>query len=222
MGAFVQTCPAGEAATGVHGRTGLFVDALGLICRQKPAIATRPEWVGVIVSRWNAFASTIVEWATALSAEARTILDTHNLHRADHCVRNLFWSRKLASDAQNWANACKFQHSTTADGENLAWGRPTLSLKDAVDRWYNEVSGYSFSNPACCSPPKTSVVVGHFTQVVWRNSTDVGCGWATCPAPAPDGFNGTWQFLVCRYSPPGNFNVDTPGVLAYNVPPPCK
>ena len=40
-GAIVQTCPAGEAATGVRSRTGLYVDALGLICGPKPAAMAR-------------------------------------------------------------------------------------------------------------------------------------------------------------------------------------
>src|SRR5262245_18463072 len=35
-GGFVQTCPDGEVATGIQGRAGLYVDAIGLICGPKP------------------------------------------------------------------------------------------------------------------------------------------------------------------------------------------
>jgi hypothetical protein len=41
---------------------------------------------------------------------------------------------------------------------------------------------------------------------------------ATCEAPAPDDADAVWQFFVCRYSPSGNVNGTTPGVLDENVP----
>jgi hypothetical protein len=41
-------------------------------------------------------------------------------------------------------------------------------------------------------PAKT---VGHYTQVIWRATTSVGCGLAS---------DGTNDYLVCRYSPAGN------------------
>jgi hypothetical protein len=71
-----------------------------------------------------------------------------------------------------------------------------------VKSWYDEVANYSFTNPAYPN------AVGHFAQVVWRGSPQVGCGVATC---------GNEKLWVRRYSPPGNWNVDQPGVLADNV-----
>jgi hypothetical protein len=41
---------------------------------------------------------------------------------------------------------------------------------------------------------------GHYTQVVWRNTERVGCGYSTCQA---QGFN--FEVWVCNYDPPGNF-----------------
>ncbi|MDY7012856.1 MAG: CAP domain-containing protein [Cyanobacteriota bacterium] len=38
--------------------------------------------------------------------------------------------------------------------------------------------------------------VGHYTQIVWRKTTQVGCGISQA---------GGNDILVCRYSPPGNF-----------------
>ena len=37
-----QNCPAGEAMTGLHGRHGAFVDAIGMICGPKPKLAAAP------------------------------------------------------------------------------------------------------------------------------------------------------------------------------------
>ena len=48
-------------------------------------------------------------------------------------------------------------------------------------------------------------VCGHYTQLVWRNSTLLGCAYARCTSNSP--FQGvpTWDFWVCDYSPPGNW-----------------
>jgi pathogenesis-related protein 1 len=153
-----------------------------------------------------------------LSADAQAILTAHNGYRAKHCVPDLNWSAELAASAQQWASGCKYGHSGTS-GENIAWSRPTLSPTKPVDSWYSEITQYDFNNPI--GSYKTGKVL-HFTQVVWRGSSQLGCGVATCPAPAPDGANSGWGFMVCRYAPPGNFNGENPGVLDANVPPPCK
>ena len=54
----------------------------------------------------------------------------------------------------------------------------------------DERTKYSWANPGF------SMATGHFTQVVWKATTDVGCGWARCVF-------GT--FLVCNYKGPGNY-----------------
>jgi uncharacterized protein YkwD len=160
--------------------------------------------------------------AAQLSSDAQAILKAHNEYRAKHCVSALTWSAQLEADARAWANGCKFAHSTAA-GENLAWGGPTQSAKEAVDLWYGEIKDYNFAAPKCCNPPDAPKV-GHFTQMVWRNTAQLGCAMANCPPPSPDPdhYNGAWQYWVCRYSPPGNWNVNTPGELAKNVLPVCK
>ena len=57
------------------------------------------------------------------------------------------------------------------------------------DAWYDEVEDYDFDNPGVVPAGKQ---VGHFTAMVWRDTCEVGCGVSE-------------NFLVCRYSPPGNF-----------------
>ena len=76
-----------------------------------------------------------------------------------------------------------------------------------MDNWYREISQYNFNAPAY------SNAVGHFTQLIWRNSKQLGCGMSVC--------NGA-NYWVCRYSPTGNWNTGNPGVLANNVPALCS
>ena len=126
----------------------------------------------------------------ALSASLESeMLAAHNALRAKHGAPPLSWSASLAQTAQAWANACIFQHSQTNYGENLAEGTG-YSASQAVNDWYGEISQYDFNNPGY------SDATGHFTQVVWKGTTKVGCGSADC------GSDGT--FYVCNYDPAGN------------------
>lgn len=62
--------------------------------------------------------------------------------------------------------------------------------------WYDEIEFYDYSNPGQ-RYANTTEAIGHFTQVVWKASTDVGCGLAI----GPD----FYVYGVCNYSPPGNY-----------------
>ena len=64
-------------------------------------------------------------------------------------------------------------------GENLAMHSNTQLLSDtniATKMWYDEIDkpGYNFDNPGYYENPGA----GHFTQVVWKGSTTLGCGIA--------------------------------------------
>ena len=79
-------------------------------------------------------------------------------------------------------------------GETLAegFGSPTL----AVDGWAGEEKKYNYGKA------QFSEQTGHFTQLVWQNTTKVGCGAVYCNSNKDDAAFG-W-FLVCEYDPPGN------------------
>ncbi|XP_061116870.1 Golgi-associated plant pathogenesis-related protein 1-like [Conger conger] len=127
----------------------------------------------------------------------REFLDAHNEYRTKHQVPSLTLSRELCTSAQAWADHLLsikgLQHSDTKNGENLyySWssGPKTLNGKESVDKWYDEIKDYSFDNPGFKSN------AGHFTQVVWKESTEVGVGLAT---------DGNTVFVVGQYSPAGN------------------
>ncbi|MBL9020177.1 MAG: hypothetical protein JNL83_38685 [Myxococcales bacterium] len=132
----------------------------------------------------------------APAGDAQRLVAAHNQYRAKHCAQPLTWSPKLAQVAQQWANSlrdqgCKFAHSGGSYGENLAAGTTgAMDPESVVAMWYDEVKGYSFQQPGF------SMQTGHFTQVVWRSTTQIGCGMAQCKG------NDIW---VCEYDPPGNW-----------------
>lgn len=177
----------------------------------------RVTWFFVLVGAIGTFVTGLASSPAfaVSSSDAQALLNAHNAYRAKHCVPGLTWSSQLAAEAQQWADACPsngFKHSPGAwqgengYGENLSWGT-NQSAQGAVDNWYREISQYNFGAPAY------SNAVGHFTQLIWRNSKQLGCGMSIC--------NGM-QYWVCRYSPTGNWNTGNPGVLANNVPALCS
>lgn len=126
------------------------------------------------------------------------MLAAHNQWRARVSVPALRWSPQLATYAQQWAAKLlaedKFEHRPNSPyGENLAFaGGQQLSPDRVVEMWGNEVSHYNYATNRC-APGK---VCGHYTQIVWRNTTEVGCGMAR---------GNNKEIWVCNYNPPGNF-----------------
>ncbi|KAJ2964402.1 hypothetical protein NQZ79_g605 [Umbelopsis isabellina] len=125
------------------------------------------------------------------SGDVKTILDTHNAYRKEHSAPALTWNTTLASYAQKWSNGCVFKHSGGPYGENL--GEGYASWKDVVDAWYSEADLYDYSNPGF------SEATGHFSQVVWVATRQIGCGVTTCSS-----LSGA-PLYTCSYNPPGNY-----------------
>ncbi len=154
------------------------------------------------------------------------IVAAHNIVRAKVGVPNLVWSNKLTTQAQAWANelkntGCPLKHSNVSDlGENIYWASSGkiatdtdangewiwidivqgVSEQQVVDSWANEQQWYSIATNTCNAPAGKSC--GHYTQVVWGNSTEVGCAKTICEDYA--------QIWVCNYAPAGNMNAKKP------------
>lgn len=141
---------------------------------------------------------TIYKDAAFISA----MLQLHNTYRTALQLPGLEWSPALAADALAWARHLagvdKGQHDQDIigkEGENLWWGTASaFSYDDMVGAWGGEKKLFREGIFPNCKASH-SAVVGHYTQIVWRNTTAVGCALVG---------NGTNDYLVCRYSTPGN------------------
>jgi hypothetical protein len=165
------------------------------------------------------------------SSDQQNIVAAHNAYRSATAVNtpNLVWDSTLATGAQSWAdnlatNVHDLVHSTNPQdaagnplGENIAQSsKGSNTAAQMVDFWGKTVIGGSSeqgnfkpgtftASTTTCAVSKTGnwQDVGHYTQVIWRGTTKVGCGFAS---------DGTNDYLVCRYSPAGNMDgVDVPG-----------
>ncbi|KAH9946689.1 CAP domain-containing protein [Amylocystis lapponica] len=124
-------------------------------------------------------------------------LSDHNSFRAQHGAAALTWSNDLATAAQKWANGCQFKHSGGTlgpYGENLAAGTgSSYGIDAAIKSWTDEVSQYDSTNPQ----------PSHFTQVVWKATTQVGCAVQECSGIFDPSF-GLAKYYVCEYFSQGN------------------
>ena len=140
------------------------------------------------------------------------ITAAHNQVRAAHGVEPLTWDPEVAAIAQAWADQCidtdgngLIDHNEGRSdnypeyvGENVYGSSGTPLGTDAVALWVEEEADYHYDSNTCDG------VCGHYTQVVWRASTKLGCGINVCPGLS---YGGT---VVCNYAPGGNVNGERP------------
>lgn len=143
-------------------------------------------------------------------------LDWHNKFRLHHRAAPLRLSYKLCTLAQYWANHLAhtddFHYRKYRDvGENLfcRWSCvPNFDVtgEQVAKYWYSYVKYYDFS----LDPSVLHTQAGHFSQMVWRRSTDFGIGRASARSGK--------IIAVATYKPAGNII----GEFHQNVFPPLS
>lgn len=102
---------------------------------------------------------------------------------------------KFSQDyAQYLASRNMKGHSNGPYGENLHYQRggskdKSVIMAKAIKQWYDEYKSYDYNNPVFSSE------TGHFTQVVWKKSIEIGVGIATV---------GQYTVVCVNYRPAGN------------------
>ncbi len=149
--------------------------------------------------------------SVAMSDFAARILARHNAERAVVGMTPLNWDVALARDAAVWAQHLAatrtFDHSpddpkANPQGENLWMGTSrAYSYEDMVDGWIEEKRYYRPGLFPKITKTRDWSDVGHYTQLIWYSTTHVGCAMASG--------NGS-DVLVCRYSPAGNWDGESP------------
>ena len=138
------------------------------------------------------------------------VLSEQNRERAALGLPPLRWNNALAGAAEGWADHLAttgaFEHapenSTNPEGENLWAGtRGYYSPEAMVGGWLAEKRDFRPGVFPNVSRTGRVADVGHYTQIVWRNSGDVGCALT---------HSSSEDLLVCRYSEAGNWIGERP------------
>lgn len=135
---------------------------------------------------------------------AAELLDAHNHERERFGTPRLEWSGKLSREAQAWAQRLaregRMRHASPQErggaGENLWMGSAgAYSARFMVEAFASEKRHFKPGKFPHISHTGNWRDVGHYTQVVWHGTKQVGCAVAR---------NQRDDFLVCRYWPAGN------------------
>jgi uncharacterized protein YkwD len=149
-------------------------------------------WIGVAVKAEG-----------TLPAFAQEMLAAHNAVRQRTGVPPLTWSNTLATRAEEWAKTLARTGASRMEGipgQNIGYTSPPGTAKgsNVVAAWAAEATNYDHKQNACVDPKRRC---NHYTQVVWRDSSSLGC------AVARDAQRDIW---VCNYDPPGNNVAEKP------------
>jgi hypothetical protein len=158
-----------------------------------------------------------------LGSFENTILNYHNALRQANGLQPLRWGKAEAQKAADWATylktneQCVIRHPINTSeerdkyipnfmGQNLyaGFGYPDnpASAKSAISSWFSECSDYKPPSEGEDIPTNFEKV-GHFTQLLWKDATIVGCAEIQCPKEMRDNNNVLVQtkgaIIACNY-----------------------
>ncbi|MBI5557934.1 MAG: hypothetical protein HY885_09870 [Deltaproteobacteria bacterium] len=132
--------------------------------------------------------STDIQWSKALEAKAikrvKVLKKKGCIMEHDGPGENLYWASALkTANKKNKFGAWIWKHA-----------KQNITENDVVSAWASEKKWYSPAGNICLAPPDETC--GHYTQLVWEKSTELGCAKAVCKDDS--------QVWLCLYAPPGN------------------
>ena len=127
-----------------------------------------------------------------IESEITTIVSGHNKARKEQGLQPLVWDCSLANLAQDWASKSVFAHRDSPYGENIfVASDPAAPVSSVLERWMAEKVNWTNATGTCAA----GKVCFHYTQVMWKATTKVGCGINRNAV-------GKWKaMLVCNYDP---------------------
>ncbi|XP_030050989.1 cysteine-rich venom protein [Microcaecilia unicolor] len=143
------------------------------------------------------------------------IVNIHNTLRrqVDPPASNMLkmkWSDEATKTAEEWANTCNLFHSPKDErkikgfscGENLFMSTFLASWPDVIKAFDSEKIDFDYGKGV----KPGGGMIGHYLQVVWYSSFQVGCAVAQCPKSEFQ------YYYVCQYCPAGNIQhiINTP------------
>lgn len=170
---------------------GLFAVLSATVAARESAMPTR-------------MSSTVIPHTHPTASDEERLLAIHNAERSRLGLPALVWNERLAGDAKAWATQLlakgALEHSSIAErkgrGENLWMGTAgAWEIEGMVDMFLEEQRYFREAAFPDISLTGNWTDVGHYSQIVWRETREVGC--------AIDSGNGR-DVLVCRYYPAGN------------------
>ena len=165
------------------------------------ACGSRPEWADGRMVTEERPADSAPQDLSRLEAR---LLALHNRERSATGAAPLAWDPALAAAARAYgpslARLGKLAHSDSASrpgqGENLWMGtRGAYSLEEMAGGWAAEKRLFRPGAFPEVSRSGKWRDVGHYTQMIWKRTSRLGCAVHT---------GRDRDFLICRYSPPGN------------------
>lgn len=124
--------------------------------------------------------------------DGQNVLSIHNKLREQRGAAPLVWSKVLSQSAQAVADTCTLGPSGSEYGENMLMSSSELSCSKSSNFWRDEEELWTRLGE---DNPDYYPDTGSFTQMVWKNTMQVGCAQRQCDSG---------NMVVCHYYPPGN------------------
>lgn len=169
--------------------------------------APRKLFVAIAATICAPFLTGAASYSTTFDAR---VLAAHNAERATLGIPPLRWNSDLVESAHRWgqylASTGRFEHAPERrmdpEGENLWAGtRGYYSPEAMVGGWIREKQYFKPGAFPYNSTTGRVADVGHYTQVMWRDTDEVGCAVVR---------NAQEDVLVCRYRHAGNYRGERP------------